>query len=99
MYARYHEAVAPLKAFEKIGGWPAAASTERWVMCLPVDLLHWEATTERFGKALAKASEGAAPKPPIVIVAGEVTRAASRGLQSTGVDSQAAFVNTRVANN
>jgi hypothetical protein len=86
MYARYHESVAPLKAFRDIGGWPTAASASRRVMCLPVNLLHSQDNTERFGKALAKASTGTVPEPPVVMVAGQVTHAVERGLQRAGID-------------
>ena len=96
MYARYHESVAPLKAFREIGGWPTAASAAGWVMCVPVDLLHWHDKTERLGKALAEASSGTAPKPPVVMVAGEVTQAASRGLRHVGVDVRAGFMHHKV---
>jgi hypothetical protein len=65
-------------------------------MCVPVDLLHWHDKTERLGKALAEASSGTAPKPPVVMVAGEVTQAASRGLRHVGVDVRAGFMHHKV---
>ena len=86
MYARYHESVAPLKAFRDIGGWPTAASVSHRVICLPVDSLHWQDSTERFGKALAKASTGTVPEPSVVMVVAQVTQAAERGLQHAGID-------------
>jgi len=95
MYARYHESVAPLKAFREIGGWPTAASAAGWVMCLPVDLLHWHVNSERLGKALAEASSGTAPQPSMMMVAGEVTQAASRGLRHAGVDVTVAFMHEK----